>query len=98
MNQQAGPLNAAKEIARRNRLINLVSIIGLIPLIGIFEMMRRGSLLPPLVWAMIAAALLIGHTAFVLCLMKCPVCAKFVRGMFKKQVCPHCGAQFKEPV
>lgn len=86
--------NAAAEVGRRKRLISLVSIAGIVPLVAILEAMRRGILLPPLVWGIVASALILGHMVWALSLMRCPGCRKFVRGMLNKPACPHCGAAF----
>ena len=96
MDQKGASPNVGAEVARRKRLINVVSIAGIIPLLGILEMMWRGIFCAPMVWAILASTIIIGHMAWVLMQMRCPNCVRFVRSMMKKELCPHCGAQFTQ--
>jgi hypothetical protein len=84
--------NVGLEVARRKRLIKLVSLGGIIPMLIVFEILRRNCLIIPLL--ILANAIVFGHIAWILTLMRCPRCARFVFGMMKKEKCPHCGAQF----
>ena len=87
----AGP-DVKTEVSRRKRLVRLVSLGGIIPMIVVFEILRRNCLIVPLL--ILATAIIYGYLVWVFLLMRCPNCVKFVRGMLKKEKCPHCGAQF----
>lgn len=94
-NNSAGN-NVEPEISRRKRLINLASLLAIVPMIALLELMRRGVVFAPIVWAVAASALLLAHAIWVLSLMRCPNCAKFVKALLKQPACPHCGISFTQ--